>query len=374
MQINQLKQIEFERRESELENAKKQDLIISNKIKEKLHITYVMTWTGVCGGTKIVLEHANRLIKRGHKITLISHDKKPVWFPMDEQVEFIEVPWEEVLCTRIPKCDLIVTTYWREIYEAIQQKIAPVIYFEQGDYHLFDPDRVDERLEKFIQKQFNVVNFIYTVSSYAKDKIKERFNKDAIVIPNAINDKVFFYKEHPKNNEFTITMIGAESSEFKRIKNIIKALEELKAEGYKFKIEWVTPTRPKENNIDCIVNPPQIEIGNVLRRTDIFICASIYEAFCLPVLEAMTCGAAVITTNNGGNMDFVKNEENALVIKQDDIEDMKSKIKILCQNEELRKKIIKNALKSSEQYHWDNIIPKIEEYYKKIAQYKVIED
>ena len=363
MQINQLKQIEFERRESELENAKKQDLIISNEIKEKLHITYVMTWTGVCGGTKIVLEHANRLVKRGHKITLISHDKKPVWFPMDEQVEFIEVPWEEVLCTKIPKCDLIVTTYWREIYEAIQQKIAPVIYFEQGDYHLFDPDKVDERLEKFIQKQFNVVNFIYTVSSYAKDKIKERFNKDAVVIPNAINDK-----------EFTVTMIGAESSEFKRIKNIIKALEELKAEGYKFKIEWVTPTSPKENNIDCIVNPPQIEIGNVLRRTDIFICASIYEAFCLPVLEAMTCGAAVITTNNGGNMDFVKNEENALVIKQDDIEDMKSKIKILYQNEDLRKKLIKNALESSEQYHWDNIIPKIEEYYKKIAQYKVIKD
>ena len=374
MQINQLKQIEFERRESELENAKKQDLIISNEIKEKLHITYVMTWTGVCGGTKIVLEHANRLVKRGHKITLISHDKKPVWFPMDEQVEFIEVPWEEVLCTKIPKCDLIVTTYWREIYEAIQQKIAPVIYFEQGDYHLFDPDRVDERLEKFIQKQFSVVNFIYTVSSYAKDKIKERFNKDAVVIPNAINDKVFFYKEHAKNKEFTITMIGSESSEFKRIKNIIKALEELKNEGYKFKIEWVTPTSPKENDIDCIVNPPQIEIGNVLRRTDIFICASIYEAFCLPVLEAMTCGAAVITTNNGGNMDFVKNAENVLVIKQDDIEDMKSKIKILYQNEDLRKKLIKNALESSGQYHWDNIIPKIEEYYKKIAQYKVIKD
>ena len=53
--IGYLKQIEFERRESELENAKKQDLIISNEIKEKLHITYVMTWTGVCGGTKIVL-------------------------------------------------------------------------------------------------------------------------------------------------------------------------------------------------------------------------------------------------------------------------------------------------------------------------------
>ena len=372
MDIEKLKEIEFERRELELENAKKQKLTLSNSYKEKLHITYVMTWTGVCGGTKIILEHANRLTKRGHKITLISHDKKPTWFPMSENIEFIEVPRIEILCSKIPQCDLIVTTYWREIYEAIQQKIAPVIYFEQGDYHLFDPEKVDARLERFIQKQFSVVNFIYTVSSYAKDKIKERFNQEAVVIPNAVNNKVFFYEEHVKNKEFTIAMIGSQSSKFKRIDNILKALAELQIEGYKFNIKWITPTKPENENIKAIVNPPQMEIGNILRKTDVFICASIYESFCLPVLEAMTCGATTITTNNGGNMDFVEDGVNALLIKQDDIEDMKNKIKILYNNEDLRKKLMLNACNTAKKYQWDKIIPQIEEYYRKISKYKVM--
>jgi len=371
-EIENLKKIEFDRREKKLENAKKQKLIYKNVEKDKLHITYVMTWTGICGGTKIILEHANRLISRGHKITLITHDQKPIWFPISQKIEFIQVPWDEILCEQIPKCDLIITTYWREIYEAIEQKIAPVVYFEQGDYHLFEPEKMDERLEEFINNQLATVNFVYTVSNYAKQKLKERFNKEAIVIPNAVNREVFFYKEHVKNEIPTITIIGAEQSEFKRIKNILEAIQKIKEKGYKVNLEWITPVEPLNSKEKCLINPPQIEIGDILRRTDIFICASMYESFCLPVLEAMICGAAVITTNNGGNMDFIENGKNALIIEKDNIDDIINKIELLLQNEKLREELSKNAIITTKQYNWENIITKIEEYYREIAKYEVL--
>ena len=372
-EIEELKAIEFERRERKVQNAKKQQLIYRGIEKDKLHITYVMTWTGICGGTKIILEHANRLVDKGHKITLISHDQKPIWFHIDSKIEFIQVPWTEILCKQIPKCDLIITTYWREIYEAIEQKIAPVIYFEQGDYHLFEPERMEKRLDDFINNQFKTVNFVYTVSNYAKQKLEERFCKESIVIPNAINKDVFFYKENIKNENPTITIIGAEQSEFKRINNILVAIQKIKEKGYKLNLVWITPTEPinfHEGSI--VINPPQIEIGNILRRTDIYICASMYESFCLPVLEAMACGAAVITTNNGGNMDFVENGKNALIIEKDNIEDIIDKTEVLLQNEKLRKELSQNAINTSMQYNWENIITKIERYYKKIAQYEVL--
>lgn len=371
-EIEKLKKIEFERREKKVQNAEKQQLIYKNIEKDKLHITYVMTWTGICGGTKIILEHANRLISRGHRITLISHDQKPIWYPISQKIEFIQVPWDEILCEKIPQCDLIVTTYWREIYEAIEQRIAPVIYFEQGDYHLFEPEKLDKRIEKFIKNQLKTVNFVYTVSNYARQKLKERFNKESTVIPNAINDKVFFYKEHVKNEIPIITIIGAEQSEFKRIKNILEAIQKIKEKGYKVNLEWITPVEPLNYKEKCIVNPPQIEIGNVLRRTDIYICASMYESFCLPVLEAMTCGATVITTNNGGNMDFVENGKNALIIEKDNIDDIVNKVELLLQNEKLRKELSKNAVMTSAQYNWENIITQIEEYYINIAKYELL--
>ena len=77
--IQYYREKEFEQREERLRNAKKQQLHYVQKDKKTLNITYVMTWTGVCGGSKIILEHANKLSNRGHKITLISHDTRPDW-------------------------------------------------------------------------------------------------------------------------------------------------------------------------------------------------------------------------------------------------------------------------------------------------------
>lgn len=366
-----LRELEFNEREKRLQNAVPQQLIYIGKEKQSLKITYVMTWTEICGGSKIILEHANQLVQRGHEVTIISHFPKPNWFPMDKKVNFIQVPWEQVLCKSIPKCDVIVATYWREIYECVEQKIAPVVYFEQGDYHLFDLDKLDDRTFNYIKKQLKTVKYIYTISNFAKEKLKEIYGVDSKVIPNAVNDKVFYYEPHNKNSKTVITVIGSEEATFKRISNILKAIKEIQAKGYEIELNWITPTKPTKAQGNVIVNPEQIVIGNTLRNTDIYICASVYEAFCLPVLEAMTCGTAVITTNNGGNMDFVQDGINALLVEKDNIEDLVEKIEILINNSELRNKIANNAVQTSKHFSWNITMDNILDYYNEIAKYQV---
>ena len=371
--IQYYREKEFEQREERLRNAKKQQLHYVQKDKKTLNITYVMTWTGVCGGSKIILEHANKLSNRGHKITLISHDTRPDWFPLEKKVQFIQVPWEEILCEQIPKeTDVIVATYWREIYECVEQRIAPVVYFEQGDFHLFDLEKLDKRTYDYINKQLKTINFIYTVSSFAKEKLHEIYDVDATVIPNAVDDKVFYYKPHKENAIPNITIIGSEEAKFKRIQNIIDALDIIKQKGYKFKLNWITPTEPKKNkDLKPIINPPQIVIGDTLRKTDIYICASMYESFCLPVLEAMTCGAAIITTDNGGNMDFIKPNKNALIIEKDNINDIVQKVEKILNSKELKDSLVKNGVEESAQFSWTTTINKVEEYYQEIANYVI---
>ena len=64
-ELKYLKEKEFEKREKRLEKSIPQKLKYQKELKkDKLHITYVMTWTGICGGTKIILEHANRLTEQ----------------------------------------------------------------------------------------------------------------------------------------------------------------------------------------------------------------------------------------------------------------------------------------------------------------------
>lgn len=366
---------EFEEREEKLKTAKIQDLIKGKKVKDKLDIVYVMTWTGLCGGSKIILEHSNYLAKRGHKITIISHFPKPDWFEMDDKIKFIEVPWEEVLCRVIHPCDVIVATYWREIYECIEQKKAPVVYFEQGDAHLFDIESMDDRTLKYIKKQFEVVPFIFTVSSYAKEKIKEMYNRESTVIPNAVNDENFYVLSSRENKkdleEISIAIIGSENSEFKGINKILDAIKSLRQEGYKINLNWITPDEPKRSKEKFYKNVSQKQIGNILRSSDIYICASRYESFGLPILEAMKCGLAVITTDTGGNREFAKDNETAL-ITDGTTEDIVEKVKKLIDDNELKNKLKAQALIISKEYTWDKIIDKLEDYYKEIAKYEVI--
>lgn len=119
------------------------------------------------------------------------------------------------------------------------------------------------------------------------------------------------------------------------------------------------------------INPSQKEIGEYMRKSDIYVCASHYESFCLPVLEAMTSGAAVITTDNGGIRDFVKDGVNGLIIDKNNIADMVEKISILISDTKLRRNIAAAALDTAQAFDWDHTADKLINYYRDIASYQI---
>ena len=52
----------------------------------------------------------------------------------------------------------------------------------------------------------------------------------------------------------------------------------------------------------------------LLQRLAIYVLPSAYEGWGLTAVEAMACGAAVITTRNGGVEDFARDGDNALLV------------------------------------------------------------
>jgi glycosyltransferase involved in cell wall biosynthesis len=74
-----------------------------------------------------------------------------------------------------------------------------------------------------------------------------------------------------------------------------------------------------------------------LAVADIFVLSSIHEGFGMVLQESMQVGLPIIATNNGGQVDFVKDGENGFLIEFGDVAALVKNIEKLCGDEGLRK-------------------------------------
>src|SRR5262249_28194243 len=58
-------------------------------------------------------------------------------------------------------------------------------------------------------------------------------------------------------------------------------------------------------------------LASLYNACDVFVSLTASEGFCLPFLEALACELPVIAPDFGGQKDYLKNGENALLCKSD---------------------------------------------------------
>ncbi|MFP4424607.1 MAG: glycosyltransferase [Candidatus Woesearchaeota archaeon] len=85
----------------------------------------------------------------------------------------------------------------------------------------------------------------------------------------------------------------------------------------------------------------------------IFVNPALIEPFGLTVVEAAACGVPVVATNNGGPTKIITDKKDGLLINPKDKEDMASKMKRLCRDRRLWKRIADNGIKNAKKnFSW----------------------
>lgn len=377
--IQSIRRNEFLQRYNRVAYANEQQLIKSKSMitsYKKLHIVYALTHVGVCGGVKIIFEHANQLLLHGALVTLVSHFPKPDWFPI--KANYIQVPFTIELAKGIPPCDIIVATYWDHIQSCIETGLAPVVYFEQGDSHLFNHNSMEEDKLEFVRKQFSLPKFIITVSHQAARLIAEIYGRESTVFHNAIDQNIFFSETSESNQipDKYILMVGSGNIDFKGIPDIIKAFESLKEQFPSMALYWVSPDQPHPELVNKVttvfINPDQQKIAELYRGAFVYVSASHYESFSLPVLEAMCCGCPVVTTKNQGVIEYARDGYNCLFIKSQSPSDIVDKVSLLLNCPDLKTRLVQNGCLTADQFNWKRIIPNLLRYYSNLANYGVV--
>jgi len=193
------------------------------------------------------------------------------------------------------------------------------------------------RLSDKVRLPLIKANRVIAVSNSLADRISRFGIKRPLVIPNLVDESFFkinkLRKENTKFTFFTLCMMSPR----KGIIDLLNAIKEVcnDYEDVLFRIggDGEKLKEYKEYSKKLALDKKVEWLGQLSRETslkefqncDAFILTSPHETFGVVFAEAIACGKPVISTRCGGPEDIV-NENNGLLIKKNDVEQISKAI------------------------------------------------
>lgn len=125
--------------------------------------------------------------------------------------------------------------------------------------------------------------------------------------------------------------------DYKGLKTILEvAIRELQQEGYEIISHYADVNDRYRNSY---------EMQKYYSEIDIYICVSLIEGTPRPLLEAMSCGVPIITTDVGVANEVLGKMQKEYILPQRTVDELKEKIKYLYNNREILKQLSTENIK-----------------------------
>ncbi|MFH1545572.1 MAG: glycosyltransferase family 4 protein [archaeon] len=250
--------------------------------------------------------------------------------------------------------------------------------------------------EKFFLKAIlnNAEKIIVSSMDYAMNsnfrELFEKRKKDLVEVPNGVDSNKFkpnlnmdnLKKKLGIENERIILFVGAldKAHYFKGVEVLLKGFSGIKEKNIKLilvgegNLKDYYMKRAGElgikKNVFFAGRVSNEELPYYYNLCDFLVLPSTDrgEAFGLVLVEAMSCGKAVIASNLPGIRSVVENGKNGFLAEAKNEMDLTEKMEKLIEDNKLRKKLGENGRKKVlERYDWERIALKTEEVYNKLV-------
>jgi len=261
----------------------------------------------------------------------------------------------------VPMCDLNVATLAPTAYLASWKNLGGATPF----YHMQHFETIffnDIQMKKFTSDTYFLPIYKISNCSWLRDKLFELTGNKSKVVNPAVEHNLFYPRlnetKEDSNARRTINIVALGKGGWKNAKGIYDAVQKVRINDSKTKIvlHYFGHTPPNFVLFDGVLNIfhkdlSDNELALLYSNSDIQVTFSTAESFPLPPLEAMACGASVITTPIGTE-DYAISEENSLIVEPNNIDMLAEKIKTLIDNEDLRNKLRKNGIKTANRFNY----------------------
>ncbi len=220
--------------------------------------------------------------------------------------------------------------------------------------------------KKVCTKVFKKVDRIYSPSKY----LQSFFSNSGFIInylPNSIDMSRFPFK--PTSNTYKILWVRAFTKIYQPYL-AIDILEIVKKVHPKTTLTMIGPDLGLRTEIENYIESKKLSdsveilgaidnniLYNYFHEHSVYINTTQYESFGVAVLESISCGLPVVSTNVGEIPFLWKNEKDILIDSSNSAKGMSDCVIKLFDDEKKRTEIIKNAKIKSELFSWGNIKP-----------------
>jgi GT2 family glycosyltransferase/glycosyltransferase involved in cell wall biosynthesis len=328
-----------------------------------LRVVYVTEDTGVGGGHRDIFEHMDRLIARGHDVRLFTLGGQPDWYPLKAPVRSFE-DYDELVAALAREDAIKVATWWntgRPVWTASVLRGIPV-FFVQDIETSYYPD--DERSRHAVLAGYRQEFAYMTISVWNADRLRE-LGLQSELVPPGIDLDTFRPLDGERRREDMLLALGRTNP----LKNLPLTIDAWKAlpGGPELCLFGIEPELGAKYSARYVERPSDEGVNELFNEATVFVQTSTHEGFCLPPLEAMATGGAVVCTDSHGNRDFCVDGENCLM-PEPTTAAVSAAIARLLADPELRARLGEAGRATAQDYTWERRIDELEAFLESVAE------
>jgi GT2 family glycosyltransferase len=335
----------------------------------RLRVVYVTEDTGVGGGHRDIFEHLNRLAARGHEVALYTLGSAPDWFELRVPVHSFEL-YDELMAELAGVDAIKVATWWNTAAPVWRSSVLHGIpaYFVQDIETSYYPD--DESVRHAVIDSYRPEFHYMTISGWNRERLRE-LGLDAELIPPGIDLDTFRVRPEVERRADMVLALGR-SNPLKNLPLTIAAWRALPQPRPELCMFGIEPELASDPGMRYVESPTDEQVAELLAQATVLVQTSTHEGFCLPPLESMATGGAVVCTDAHGNRDFCVDRENCLMPapRADAVTDALAQA---LQDPELRARLGHAGIETAAQYAWERRIDALEAFLEGVAQPRTLE-
>ena len=318
---------------------------------------------------RAILTYADRLAARGHAVTLVvparsrlraawrnARGAGPDWVAgFRPRVRWVP-RWD---AAALPDADVTLATAWQSapVVAAAPARCGAKFYLIQHYESLYhgEPDVVDATYRLPLRR--------IVISTWLADVMRERFGADSEMLVTPVDRTLFRRVDvQPPTPRPRVLMLHHDYA-WKGVADGLEAVRRVRAQGPTLTLVGFgvkAPRAPLPYD-EFHANPPQDALATLYSGCEIYLCPSWDEGLGMPPMEAMACGAALVTYDNGGSRDYARNGETALVARRRDVTDLAACLSRMATDAALRVRLASaGQAYVTKTFDWDRAVTRLE--------------